>query len=286
MTEDDSEAEAVAERDVEERGVGERDVDASDVAADPAPEVAVDAFVELEAELADAEASTGPLDEHPSGLVVGAETVAAGAVPDTYPLTVTTDRALELRLRLRDGGRATVYLDWPGEEGVAPDSSLGRLLAALGVSADAFADLYGKTLLLEREGEHYAVLLPPEPPHGSGRWELGVVGGLAFNAAVLGLLGLGAAGVPVGGLLSALTVPFLLTNLLLLPWATYRDARYLRAHSDWDQGPPFWGALSMIPVVNVGVGALYLWSRSRARFIGTEPSLGTKLLRTVRGLLR
>jgi len=58
VTEDDSEAEAVAERDVEERGVGERDVDASDVAADPDPEAAVDAFVELEAELADAEAST------------------------------------------------------------------------------------------------------------------------------------------------------------------------------------------------------------------------------------
>lgn len=297
MTDDDPEAEAVAERDAGERDaqdqdIGERDteeLDAEerDVAGDSVPEAAVDAFLELEAELADTEAETGTglPEERPSGLVVGAETVPAGSVSDAYPLTVTSERALELRVMLRDGGRTTVYLDWPGEEGVEPDSPLGRLLAALDVPADAFADLYGETLLLEREGEHYTVLLPPEPPRGSGRWELGVVGGLAFNATVLGLFGVAAAGLPVGGVLSALTVPFLLVNLLLLPWATYRDARYLRTHSDWDQGPPFWGTLSMIPVVNVGVSALYLWSRSRARFLGTEPSLGTKFLRAVRGLL-
>ncbi|MEF8779994.1 MAG: hypothetical protein V5A46_04895, partial [Haloferacaceae archaeon] len=88
----------------------------------------------------------------------------------------------------------------------------------------------------------------------------------------------------VSGLLSALVVPFLAVNLLLLPWATYRDAMYLRTHSDWGQGPPFWGALSTIPVLNVGVSALYLWSRSRVRFLGTEPSLQAKLVRTLRKL--
>lgn len=282
VTDDEREVEATGER-VIDRETVDAEVAGEEAAGttQPSPDEAMDRFLELEAELAATDAATEPRDGRPVGLVVGAETVPADAVPDSYPTTVTTESALELRVVLRDSERTTVYLDWP-EEGVDPESALGRLLAALDIPADDFAELYGETLLLERERGHYTVLLPPEPPRGSGRWVLGVAGGLAFNTAVLGLLGLAAAGVSVGGLLSALLVPFLVVNLLVLPWATYRDATYLRTHSDWSQGPPFWGALSMIPLANVGVSALYLWSRSRARFLGSEPSLSTKIVRTVR----
>lgn len=277
MTDDEREPEATKDRAVEPG--------AADDPPEPSPDDAVDTFLELEAELADTDAATTPRgDAHPVGRVVGVETTPADAMPDSYPQSVTTEVALELRLALPDGERTTAYLDWPEDRGIDRDSTLGRLLAALEVSADEFADLYGETVVLEREGRHYTVLLPPEPPRGSGRWELGVVGGLAFNVAVLGLYGLSTAGLAVGSLLSALVVPFLAVNLLVLPWATYRDAMYLRTHSDWNQGPPFWGALSMLPVVNVGVSVLYLLSRSRAQFLGEEPSLRTKLVRTVREL--
>lgn len=268
MSEDDREGEATVER-------GEETGRSSEGAAER--------FFELEAELA-ADETAGGADDRLRGLVVDAETVPAGEVPGSYPLSIETDEALALQVDL--GDRTTVaYLDWPGAEGIDAESALGRLLAALGVSADSFADLYGERVLLEREAGHYTVFVPPEPPRGTGNWVLGVAGGIAFNAAVAGLVALAAAGLPVGGLLSALVVPFLLVNLVAVPYATYRDATYLRTHSDWGQGPPFWATLSMVPGVNVLVGLLYLRSRSRARFLGTEPSLATRLSRAVRGLL-
>lgn len=271
MTGDDREGEATVDRGAE-------------TGAAPSDDGAAERFLELEAELAADETTTGPGGARPRGLVVDVETVPAEEVPDSYPLAVETDEALALHVDL--GDRTTVaYLDWPGAEGIDAESALGRLLAALGLSSDSFADLYGETLLLEREAGHYTVFVPPEPPRGTGGWVLGVAGGIAFNAAVAGLLALGAAGLPVGGLFSVLLVPFLLVNLVAVPYATYRDATYLRTHSDWGQGPPFWAALSMVPGMNVLVGLLYLRSRSRARFLGTEPSLATRLSRAVRGLL-
>lgn len=245
---------------------------------------AAETFLDLEAELAADETAAGAGGDRLRGLVVDAETVPAGAVPDSYPGDVTAGEALALRVDL--GDRTTVaYLDWPGREGVDPESALGRLLAALGVPADSFADLYGVPVLLEREAGHHTVFVPPEPPQGTGNWVLGVAGGLAFNAAVAGLVALGAAGLAVGGLLSVLVVPFLLVNFLAVPYATYRDATYVRTHSDWGQGPLFWATLSTVPGLNVLVGLLYLRSRSRARFLDSEPSLATRLVRVVRGLL-
>ena len=101
--------------------------------------------------------------------------------------------------------------------------------------------------------------------------------------ATLGLVALAAAGlVPIPSALLALAA---LVNFVLLPYATYRDASYLRGHSDWEQGPPFWATLSMVPGLNVLVSALYLRSRRNAWFLGDEPSLSTRLVRRVRGLL-
>lgn len=265
MTEDDAGAERTVARTTEST-------------ADP--EAAADSFIELEGEL-EPEAAPGP--RRTTGLVVDADTVPADRVPATYPLDVATDEVLALTLEV--GGReTTAYLEWPTDGAVDPDSRLGRLLAATGVSADAFADLYGRTLLLERVGGHHVVYVPAERPVGSGDWSLGVAGGLAFNVAVLGLAALAAAGVPLALPGTVLTACFLLVNLVVLPWATYRDARYLLSHSDWEQGPPFWAALSMVPALNVAVSALYLRSRSAAWFLGDEPSLRTRLVRRVRDL--
>lgn len=259
---------------------GERTITTTESAADP--ETAADSFVELEGQL---EPDADPPARRTTGLVVDAETATAERVPAAYPLDVTTDEVLALTLDLDDRRETTAYLEWPDGGTVDPDSRLGRLLAATGVAPDAFADLYGRELLLERVGEHYAVYVPPERPKGSGDWSLGVAAGLTFNVTVLGLAALAAAGVPLALPSPLVAALFLVVTLVALPWATYRDATYLRSHSDWEQGPRFWAALSMVPGLNVAVSALYLRSRRRARFLREEPSLSTRLRRRVRDLV-
>lgn len=277
MTDEDRAADRMTESTIDETR--------HEVEADPPPDEAVDRFLALESELAATEAATRPKDTpRPSGIVVDAGTVPNESVPKSYPVKIRTTEALELRLALRSGERTAVYLEWPGTDGIDSESVLGRLLAALDMSAGEFANLYGTTVLLEREERHYTVFVPSEPPRGTGAWELGVAGGLAFNLLVLGLFAVWTAGISLGGVLSALLLPFLGVNLLVLPWATYRDATYLRTHSDWNQGPLFWGVLSMVPGVNIAVSIGYLWSRSRARFLGSEPSLWGKFIRKVRDL--
>lgn len=259
---------------------GERTITTTESAADP--ETAADSFLELEGHL---EADEEPPPRRTTGLVVDAETVPADRVPSSYPLDVATDEVLALTLELDGRRETTTYLEWPADGTVDPDSRLGHLLAATGVAPDAFADLYGREVLLERVGGQYTVYVPPERPQGTGDWALGVAGGLAFNVAVLGLAALAAAGVPLALPWTLLTSLFLLVNVVLLPVATYRDATYLRSHSDWEQGPPFWAALSMVPGLNVAVSALYLRSRKRAGFLGDEPSLTSRLVRRVRDLV-
>jgi len=60
---------------------------------------------------------------------------------------------------------------------------------------------------------------------------------------------------------------FLLVTLVVLPLFTYRDAWYLRTHSDWEGGPAFWATLAMIPGVNLLSTALYLLARGRATYL-------------------
>jgi hypothetical protein len=244
------------------------------------PDRAADSFLELESEL---DVEDAPETGRTTGLVVDAATVPAAEVPASYPVDVTTTSVLALTLDTAGGREVTAYLEWPDDGVVEPSSRLGRLLAAAGVSADDFADLYGRTLLLERTGEHVTVFVPPEQPRGHGDWSLGVAAGLTFNVATFGLAALAAAGLaPVP---SGFVALFTLVNLFLLPYATYRDATYLRSHSDWEQGPPFWAALSMVAGLNVLVSALYLRSRRNAWFLDDEPSLSTRLVRRVRDLL-
>jgi len=269
-----------AEQSAEPGRVAEEDhPGAASVAGASDPDAAADSFLDLETRLA---TPADPGTDRTVGLVVDAATLTAEQVPDGYPLPSGADEALALTLDLARAGRTTTYLAWPSDGTVRAASRLGRLLAATGVPADAFADLYGRQLLVERDGEHDTLYVPAERPRGSGDWVLGVAAGLAFTLATFALAGLAAAGLPLAGLLSALVVPFMLVTLILLPWATYRDASYLRSHSDWDQGPPFWAALSMIPGLNVVVALLYLRSRGRAWFFDDEPSLAARLRRRVR----
>jgi hypothetical protein len=241
-----------------------------------------DTFLELEGELdPETDSAAGPS----TGLVVDATTVPRDRVPDDYPLAPGAGEALALMLAVDDGRETTAYLAWPADGTVDPDAELGRLLAAAGVEPDEFADLYGTRLLLERNGPHDMVYVPSGRVRGTGDWSLGVAAGLALNLAFFGLAALGAAGGSLGGLLGPLTLLFVVVNLAGIPYATYRDATYLRSHSDWEQGPPFWAALSMLPGLNVVASALYLRSRAQSWFIGDEPSLATRLRRRVRELL-
>lgn len=59
---------------------------------------------------------------------------------------------------------------------------------------------------------------------------------------------------------------FVLLTLCVLPVFTYRDAWYLRAHSDCEGDPVFWATLAMLPGLNLLLTALYLRDRGRATF--------------------
>lgn len=141
------------------------------------------------------------------------------------------------------------------------------------------SDLYGREVLLERVEGHDALVVPSESPRGSDRWWPAVAVGHGLNVALLGL------SLATGGLSTLLVGLWVLLTLVGLPYATYRDAWYVRTHSDWRQGPLFWAALSIVPVVNAVVGLSYFWTRSRARFFGPERSLLDRAVGTVRSWL-
>jgi len=141
-------------------------------------------------------------------------------------------------------------------------------------------ELYGRAGRLVAAGGPTPLATPAEAPRGSNRWYGGVIGGAALTAGLAAALPAASAtlGPPLGLLWGALT-------LVGLPYAVYRDAWYVRTHSDWDGGPLFWATLSALPFLNLVSVAGYLYSRSRATFFGFEPSLRTRVVETVRSLL-
>lgn len=232
------------------------------------PDDAAETFLELDADL-----DVAPEPDHTAGprrgLVVDAARVDADAVPSGYPLSATTDRAVELTVDFGDG-TTTVYLAWPDD--ADSETSLTRLLDAMGVE---LADLYGEEVLVERVDGHDALVTPDERPRGSDR-RAGVLGGLAVVAGFVALLAATTGSVGAAGLVWALV------TFVWLPYATYSDAWYARTHSDWDGGPAFWATLAMLPFLNLATGAAYLWRRSRATFFADQPSV----LASVTGKLR
>jgi len=227
-------------------------------------------FVELDAEL-----DTGPTVEtgRDTALVVDAERRDRGAVPEGYPLGARTDEVLALTV---DTGldERVVYLAWPDE---ATDVPLVWYLDATGIE---LRELYGREARLATVEGHTTLATPDEAPRGSRRWYGGVLGGAALTGgwvAALPVLG-PTLGPPLGFLWAGLT-------LVGLPYAVYRDAWYVRTHSDWDGGPAFWATLSALPFLNLASVAAYLYSRSGANFFGSEPSLRTRVVERIRSLL-
>ncbi|MBX0288189.1 hypothetical protein [Haloarcula salinisoli] len=227
-------------------------------------------FLELDADL---DTGQDPETGADSGHVADAERVPRERCPDGYPLGARTDEVLALTVDIGLDERV-VYLAWPDE---ATDAPLVWYLDATGIE---LRELYGREVqLAEREG-HTTLATPAEAPRGSGRWYGGVLGGAALSAGLLATLPAAGPtlGPPLGLLWGALT-------LVGLPYAVYRDAWYVRTHSDWDGGPLFWATLSALPLLNLVSVASYLYSRSKANFFGFEPSLRTRVVDAVRSLL-
>ena len=290
MSEDDGTVERTVEADAEaeESRSDERAGDARAEETEPAESLgaiesvdrAAERFLDLEGDLGD---GSGTVDAE-TGVVVDAERVDADAVPESYPIEGDPEEALALTVDV--GGReVSTFLAWPdGETETAAwrredgDGRLGRLLSATGVG---LGDLYGRRVPLERVDGQSRVVVPSETPRSSGDWGIGVAAGQALNAVLLGLLGLGAAGGASPLLLGAVV----LLSLVGLPYVTWKDAWYLRTHSDAREGPAFWAALSAVPGLNLLAGVEYLRRRAAARFHGDEPSLTTRIARRVRSLL-
>jgi len=284
----EAEAEADAEKSRAGESAGVRDGEGSEAPATTASSYGSESFdrtaerfLDLEADLGD---GSGAVDAE-TGIVVGVERVDAGAVPETYPIEGDPEQALALSVDV-GGTEVPTYVAWPGGEAEVAewrrkdgDGRLGRLLSAAGVG---LGDLYGRRVPLERVDGQLRVAVPPETPRSSGDWGVGVVAGQALNAVVLGLVALGTA---TGGVSPLLLGAVVLLSLVGLPYVTWKDAWYLRTHSDAREGPPFWAALAAVPGVNLLAAVEYLRRRRAAQFYGDEPSLPTRLARRLRSLL-
>ena len=240
-----------------ERGIDERPRRTEDRTAER--------FLELESALAAGSDATLPDGTVRQGRLVDAELVPAADVPEAYPLAPGEGRALAVTLELAGGRTVPAYLDWPEDGDPTAESTLGRLLAGLHVAPEQLAELYGRRVLVEVVDGQYSLYLPAESPRGTGRDVYGVVAGAVASVATL--LGL-ALGVGSGLLL----VTFLVLTVVVLSLFTYRDAWYLRTHSDWEGGPVFWATLALLPGLNLVSTALYLLARDRVTFLSDRPS--------------
>lgn len=214
---------------------------------------AAEAFVEMEERIGH------PGDRAVRARAIDVEKVSAAQVPDDFPYEITTDDALALTLVLVDSNERTVttYFNWPEE---AADRRLAHLLELTGVSVDRFADLHGKTILLEVQDAHYVPMLPEAGPRGDDRAIYGVLAGIAPSLLITLLMFVGFNQIPASIALF-LFLLWLVSTFVVLPVSTYLDAWHLRTRTDWDGGPLFWAFLSMIPFVNVLAVPAYLISR-------------------------
>ena len=215
-------------------------------------------FLALEGELRDLHGDEGRL----SALAEDVERIPASAVPADYSIEITTEEAIRLHVRPRDvtdidESLASVYLEWPPSD----DGPLARLLSLRDIQPANFADLHGERIPLRVEAGHLVPRVPPGGNTGDPRGVYGVTAGVVANVAVLllGILGLGSL-LASGPVLLALAI----VNLLVMPVATYLDARHLLTTTDWDQGPLFWAALAALPGVNVVSSLAYLSTRRGA----------------------
>ena len=214
-------------------------------------------FHELDADL-DRPAAGAP-SEPRRAIVADAERIDSTAVPDTYPLEARTEEAIALTV---DFGTETetAYLAWPADN---RETGLTRLLDALGVN---LWDLYGETVLVERQGVHAVIVTPDETPRGRDH-RLGMLAGMSTVIAFIGILALGQ--IPE----SVVAPLWGLVTFAVFPYLVYNDAQYVKTHSDWAGVPSFWATLSALPFFNLGIVAIYLWRRSQVHFVDGRRSL-------------
>lgn len=223
------------------------------------PDAAAESFLELDEDL-DVTPDTDGTGGRRRGIVADADRVSTDRVPEGYPLSTATERAVALTVDFGDG-TTTVYLAWPDD--AETETELTWLLDAMGID---LRELYGKSVLVERVDGYDALVTPDERPRGSD-WRAGVIGGLGVVAGFVALLAATSGPLGVAGAVWALV------TLVWLPYTTHRDAWYVRTRSDWGGGPLFWATLSILPFFNLITGTVYLWQRSRARFFAEQPSV-------------
>jgi hypothetical protein len=216
-------------------------------------------FLDLEMELSDLAGGRG----RKWGVASDVERVPATAVPADYPLDIPTDDALRIAVVPRAdkvptaGERVSIHVEWPPSD----DGPLGRLLELRGIDRSRFADLHGERIPLAVEDGYLVPRLPPRGHPGDARGRYGILLGLAGN---LFALGLGSLGPGLRPITAPLVLALVVLNLVVLPAATYLDARHLLTTTDWAQSPLFWATLAAVPGLNVVSSLAYLYTRSQA----------------------
>jgi len=206
-------------------------------------------------------------EAHPSeGLqiqatVTSVETVSADAVPDEYPISVTTDEVVEVTLEISglDDILIALYFESP-LRGV--DDRLAQLLMLARIPPDALDRLEGQSILLTVEDGFYMPVLPDEPPRGTGKAVFGIFLGL-FPSILIGLVGIFRPGAEFISS-SPFVLAWFFATFMILPVSIYFDALNLRSTTNWEGTPRRWTVLSAIPGFNVLVIPLYLIARENA----------------------
>lgn len=88
----------------------------------------------------------------------------------------------------------------------------------------------------------------------SENWYYGVIGALAGWLAVFAFSAVGVDGGAVTGML-------VLGSWILMPIAIYFDCQFVRANSDWNPNIALWVVGSIIWLLNIVLGAVYLYRR-------------------------
>lgn len=229
---------------------------------------AAGSFVDLEQDLQGLTGRGGRL----VGIAEDVERVPATSVPAGYPITITTEQALRLRVRSDEHGGSdddadevgddiavpdSVYLEWPPGDG----GPLARLLALRGIDPDRFADLHGERIPIAIENGYLVPRLPPSGPRGSPTGVYGILAGIATNVATLAIA---SAGVGLATASLPMLVVLVVVPLVILSLSTYVDAWHLLSTTDWEGGPLFWATLALVPGINVVSSLAYLYARTTA----------------------
>ncbi|WP_330630581.1 hypothetical protein [Halocatena halophila] len=232
-------------------------------------------LVELEDELGSVPgAEIADSEQYESGMVVGADRVGASDLPETYPISFETPQLLRLDVQLPSNQVTSVYVGWPDQ--IADETPLFRLLEAIGVGVNSFADILGEEVPLRVEGVHYVadIEYPSASPFEfeqtveqlsvdvsvdtSKMWFHLTVAGVAMWMAMI-------ASMPIDLLVpDGLQGLLVLSGWLLLPIGIYFDSKQVDAVSDWS--PTRWAYFlpTLVPFFCIPTSIIYLIKRREA----------------------